>query len=154
MKSKSSVSSKWSSKPGIWFSILSIVALLWNIGGGLQFINSITASEASMQGAMMTPEQIRVITSIPFWVTFVFGVGVVTSLLGSVFLYLRHGWAKLTLVVSFLAFVVLSLAYVIYGVFAAIGTQQVVVMTIVVVVAFALVLMSRLIRSTKGANKM
>lgn len=149
MKSNSSVYSKWSSKPGIWFSIVAIIALLWNIGGALQFINSLTATEESLKGALMTPEQVKVITSIPMWVTFVFGIGVVTSLLGSVFLYMRHGWTKATLVVSFLAFVLLTIAYVIYGVFEALGTQQIVVMSIVDVIAFALVLLSLMIHKTK-----
>jgi hypothetical protein len=152
MKSNSSVYSKWSSKPGIWFSIVAIIALLWNIGGALQFINSLTATEESLKGALMTPEQVRVITAIPMWVTFVFGVGVVTSLLGSVFLYMRHGWAKETLVVSFLAFVLLTIAYVIYGVFEALGTQQIVVMSIVDVIAFALVLLCLKIHIAKVAK--
>jgi hypothetical protein len=151
MKSKSSFYSKWSSKPGIWFSILAIISLLWNVGGALQFINSITATEASMKGSMMTPEQIKIMTSLPAWVTFAFGVGVVTSLLGSVFLYLRHDLAQLTLIVSLMAFVLLSIAYIIYGVFVAIGIQQIVVMSIVVVIAFALVIVSRMIHSSKDA---
>jgi hypothetical protein len=148
MKSNSTVNSKWSSKPGIWFSIVAVIALLWNIVGALQFINSVTATEASLKSAMMTPEQVLVITSVPTWVTLVFGLGVVTSLLGSVFMYLRHIWAKSTLVVSFLAFVLLTIAYAIYGVFEALGTTQIMVMATVVIIAFALVLLSRKIKSS------
>jgi len=142
MKSNSSINSKWASKPGIWFSIVAIIALLWNIGGALQFINSLSPSE----GGMMTPEQLEIITSFPGWVTFVFGIGVITSLVGSVLLYLRHRSAMPTLVVSLLAFLLLTFAYVIYGVFEAIGAQQIVVMSIVDVVAFALVLLGRMIK--------
>jgi hypothetical membrane protein len=76
-------------------------------------------------------------------VTLVFGIGVVTSLLGSVLMYLRHRGTMPTLVVSLLAFVLLSIAYAIYGVFAAIGTQQIVTMTLVVVAAGGLVWLSR-----------
>jgi hypothetical protein len=148
MKSNSTVNSKWSAKPEAWFSILAVIALLWNIVGALQFINSVTATEASLKAAMMTPEQVLVITSVPTWVTLVFGLGVVTSLLGSVFLYLRHIWAKSTLVVSFLAFVLLTIAYAIYGVFEALGTTQIMVMATVVIIAFALVLLSRKIKSS------
>jgi hypothetical protein len=148
MKSNSTVNSKWSAKPGIWFSIVAVIALLWNIVGALQFINSVTATEASLKAAMMTPEQVLVITSVPTWVTLVFGLGVVTSLLGSVFLYLRHIWAKSTLVVSFLAFVLLTIAYAIYGVFEALGTTQIMVMATVVIIAFALVLLSTKIKSS------
>jgi hypothetical protein len=151
MKSNSTFSSKWSSNPGVWFSIVAIVALLWNIGGAMQFINSLMANEASMKGAMMTPEQVKVITSLPMWVTLVFGIGVVTSLIGSVFLYLRHSATMTTLLVSFLAFILLTIAYVIYGVFDAIGTQQIIVMSTVDIIAFALVILSLKIKSTKNA---
>ncbi len=145
MKTLSRIRSAWSSQPGVWFSVVALVGLLWNIVGALQFVNSLTATEVSMKGAMMTPEQIAVITSLPAWVTLVFGVGVATSLLGSVLMYLRHRSTMPTLVVSLLAFVLLSLAYVIYGVFAAIGIQQIVTMTVVVVAAAGLVWLSRTI---------
>jgi hypothetical protein len=56
----------------------------------MQFVNSLTATEESMKGAMMTSEQIAVISALPIWVTIVFGIGVITSLLGSVYLYLRQ----------------------------------------------------------------
>lgn len=143
MKTLSRIRSAWSSQPGVWFSVVALVGLLWNIVGALQFVNSLTATEASMKGAMMTPEQVAVITALPAWVTLVFGIGVVTSLLGSVLMYLRHRGTMPTLVVSLLAFVLLSLAYAIYGVFAAIGTQQIVTMTVVVVAAAALVWLSQ-----------
>ncbi len=148
MKTNSSIFSKWASKPGRWFSIAAIVALLWNIGGAMQFINSLSPAEA---GGMMTSEQLQVITSLPSWVTLVFGIGVATSLLGSVLLYLRHRQAIPILVVSFVAFLLLTFSYIIYGVFEAIGKQQVIVMVTVDIIAFALVLLSRMIPSAKKA---
>jgi len=153
MKSNSTIKSNWSAKPGVWFSIVAIISLLWNIIGALQFVNSLTATEASMKGAMMTPEQVLVITSLPSWVTFVFGVGVVTSLLGSVLLYLRHRFAKPTFLVSLLAFALLTVGYANYGVFAALGTQQIAVMSTVVVVAAILVMLSRKIDSLKNTKR-
>ena len=148
MTTNSRIFSKWASKPGRWFSVAAIIALLWNIGGAMQFINSLSPPEA---GGMMTPEQLQVITSLPTWVTLVFGIGVVTSLLGSVLLYLRHRHAIPTLVASLLAFLLLTLAYIIYGIFEAIGKQQVIVMATVDVIAFVLVLLSRMIPSAKKA---
>jgi hypothetical protein len=96
---------------------------------------------------MMSPEQISVITALPSWVTFVFGVGVVTSLVGSVLMYLRHRFAMATLSVSFLAFALLTIAYSIYGVFEALGTQQLGIMITVVVIAAILAFLSRKIAS-------
>jgi uncharacterized membrane protein YjjP (DUF1212 family) len=116
------------------------------VGGAVQFVNSLTATEESLKGAMMTSEQIAVITALPIWVTIVFGIGVITSLLGSIYLYLRSKYAKTNLLISFIAFFLLSLAYIIYGVFEALGTQQIATMTVVVVIAAVLVLLSRLIK--------
>lgn len=148
MTTNSSFFSKRTSKPGRWFSIVAIIALLWNIGGAMQFVNSLSPSEA---GGMMTPEQLQVISSLPTWVTFVFGFGVVTSLLGSVLLFLRHRKSTPTLVASLVSFLLLTFAYIIYGVFEAIGKQQVIVMTTVDVIAFALVLLGRMIPSSEKA---
>jgi hypothetical protein len=139
--------SVWSAPPGIWFSLVAILALLWNLGGAMQFVNAISATEESMKGAMMTPEQIAVISALPVWVTLLFGIGVVTSLLGSVYLYLRHKYAKLNLLLSFIAFILLSVGYKVYGVFEAMGTQQVITMSIVVVLAGVLFLLSRMIKN-------
>ena len=141
--------SVWSSQPGIWFSVVAIITLLWNIGGAMQFINSLNPSESSM-GGMMTSEQIAVLTALPLWVTIVFGIGVITSLTGSVFLYLRHKCAKRHLLVSLVAFVLLSVAYAYYGVFTALGSTQIAIMSTVVVVAGLLVFLSKKIKKEKN----
>jgi hypothetical protein len=146
MTTNSSIFSKWDSKPGRWFSIVAIIALLWNIGGAMQFINSLSPPEA---GGMMTPEQLEVISSLPAWVSLVFAIGVITSLIGSVLLYLRYRSAMATLLVSFASFLLLTFAYIIYDVFEAIGTQQVVVMATVDLIALGLVLLSRMIPGAK-----
>lgn len=146
MTTNSSIFSKWDSKPGRWFSIVAIIALLWNIGGAMQFINSLSPPET---GGMMTPEQLEVISSLPVWVSLVFAIGVISSLIGSVLLYLRHRSARATLLVSLVAFLLLTFAYIIYGVFEAIGTQQVVVMATVDLIALGLVLLSRMIPGAK-----
>jgi hypothetical protein len=146
MSSKSKLSSSWKHEPGVWFSIVAIVSLLWNLGGAAQFISSISASEESLKASMMTAEQIAVLTALPVWVDVVFGIGVLTSIIGSVLLYLRSKRTCPTLAVSLIAFVLLSLAYVIYDVFTVIGPQQVITMVIVVVIAAVLVLLCRMIK--------
>lgn len=146
MSTTSKFLKSWRKSPGVWFSIVAIISLLWNIGGAMQFLNSVSATEESMKGAMMSAEQIAVLAGLPVWVDVVFGIGVLTSIFGSVLLYLRSKRAYSTLAVSLIAFVLLSLAYVIYDVFAVIGTQQVITMVIVVVIAAVLVLLSRMIK--------
>lgn len=146
MSTTSKFLKSWRESPGVWFSIVAIISILWNIGGAIQFLNSVSATEESMKGAMMSAEQIAVLAGLPVWVDVVFGIGVLTSILGSVLLYLRSKHSYSTLAVSLIAFVLLSLAYVIYDVFAVIGTQQVITMVIVVVIAAVLVLLSRMIK--------
>ncbi|MCB0538935.1 MAG: hypothetical protein KDE33_15585 [Bacteroidetes bacterium] len=146
MSTSSKFLKSWRKSPGVWFSIVAIISLLWNIGGAMQFLNSVSATEESMKGAMMSAEQIAVLAGLPVWVDVVFGIGVLTSIFGSVLLYLRSKRAYSTLAISLIAFVLLSLAYVIYDVFAVIGTQQVITMVIVVVIAAVLVLLSRMIK--------
>jgi nitric oxide reductase large subunit len=110
MSSKSKLSSSWKQGPGVWFSIVAIVSLLWNLGGAAQFINSITASEESLKASMMTTEQIAVLSALPVWVDVVFGIGAITSIFGSVLLYMRSKRAFPLLAVSLISFVLLSLA--------------------------------------------
>jgi hypothetical protein len=117
MSTSSKFLKSWRKSPGVWFSIVAIISLLWNIGGAMQFLNSVSATEESMKGAMMSAEQIAVLAGLPVWVDVVFGIGVLTSIFGSVLLYLRSKRAYSTLAVSLIAFVLLSLAYVIYDVF-------------------------------------
>jgi small basic protein len=152
MKTQNRFLSAWGAAPGIWFSIVALIGLLWNMSGAIQFLNSLSATEESLRGAMMTPEQVEVLMGLPFWVTLVFGVGVVTSLVGCVQLYLRHSFAKTMLIVSFLAFLLLSISYAVYGVFAALGTPQIAIMSTVVVVAAGLVGLSRLIDARENAT--
>jgi hypothetical protein len=146
MSKKSKIVESWAESPGVWFSIVAILSLLWNMGGAIQFINSVTASAESMRGSMMTAGQIAVLSALPVWVDVGFGIGVITSIIGSVLLYLRSKLAYLTFVVSLIAFALLSLAYLIYDVFKVIGSQQIITMVIVVFIAAILVLLSRLIK--------
>jgi hypothetical protein len=146
MINKMKLNSTWSAYPGVWFSIIAIIAFLWNTVGAIQFINSIMTNSMNMMGSSMNAEQMAVMIGLPLWVTFIFGLGVITSLIGSVLLYLRNSYTTITLTISLISFILLSIAYIIYDVFRVIGTSQIVIMSFVVIIAIALVILSMKIK--------
>lgn len=143
--------SVWSAPPGAWLSIVALLGFAWNLFGALQFVRSLTATEVGLIASGMTPEQASVMTGFPAWVTLVFGIGVVTSLLGCGLLFMRQRAACPTLGISFLAFVVLWIAYAAYGAYAALGTPQIVIMSVVVAGAAALFVLARRVRPARNA---
>lgn len=131
-------SSVLSAPPGLWFTSVAGVGLVWNLFGALQFVRSVTADEVGLVASGMTSEQAAVMTAFPTWVALVFGIGVVTSLVGGVLMVLRRRVAALAMGISLIAFVLLWIAYAWYGAFAAFGTPQVAIMSTVVAVAAGL----------------
>lgn len=128
----------------VWFLAAALGGIAWNVFGVVQFAGSVTATAESLTAGGLTPEQAAVMTGYPFWMTLAFGLGVAGGLVGSVLLLLRKGLARGVLLASLLAYVALWIGDAIYGVFAAMGTPQVVILTLVVAIAAALYAVSRL----------
>ncbi|NDV00820.1 hypothetical protein [Pseudoroseicyclus tamaricis] len=127
----------------LWLSVAAVGGVAWNLFGVAQFVGSTTATAESLLAAGLTPEQADVMMGYPGWMTFAFGIGVVSGLLGSVLLLFRHALAQPVLAASLLAYVALWVGDAIHGVFAAIGAPQIVIITFVVAVAAALFATSR-----------
>lgn len=127
----------------LWMTVAAIGGIAWNIFGLLQFAGSVAATEASLIASGMTPEQAAVMTGYPTWMTLAFGVGVLGGLAGSVLLLLRRSAAGPALLFSLLAYVGLWIGDAVYGVFAALGAPQVIILSVVVAIAAALYALSR-----------
>jgi hypothetical protein len=127
-----------------WLAAASLAGIAWNLFGAAQFVGSITATEASLIAQGMTPAQAAVMTGYPVWMTAAFAIGVAGGLIGSVLLFMRHTGAMPILGVSLAAYIALWMGDLVYGVFAALGIGQVVILTIVVAIAAALFALSRL----------
>ena len=87
-----------------WFWSFALVALLWNLMGGMIFLSEVFAKEAMMES--FTEEQKEWSRSIPFWVYVLFAFSVVSGLMGSIALLARRRLAIAFFTVSFVAVVV------------------------------------------------
>lgn len=132
-----------SHRPSVWLIGASLSGIAWNIFGTIQFAMSVTATEASLVASGLTAEQAAVMTGYPGWMTLAFAAGVFGGLAGSMLLLLRHRLAMPVLGVSLAAYVALWVGDAVHGVFAAMGTPQIVILTTVVAIAAALFAISR-----------
>jgi hypothetical protein len=127
----------------VWLIAIALGGIGWNLFGAVQFAGSVTATAESLVLSGLTPEQAAVMTGYPVWMTLAFAVGVFGGLAGSGLMLLRMAAARAVLAVSLVAYVALWVGDAVHGVFAAMGTSQVVVLTVVVAIAAALYAASR-----------
>ena len=91
-------------KPPVWFWIVSVLALLWNLMGVMNYLGSTFMKEALK--AEMTPEQVNLMESTPAWVTAAFAIAVWFGAAGCIGLLLRKKWAKSALGMSLIGILV------------------------------------------------
>jgi len=87
-----------------WFSILAIVALVWNILGIFGFFSTVLMTE-EMLAAMPEAEQ-EMHRNTPLWTNIAFAVAVFAGTLGSLGLVLKRRWAKPLLILSLIGVLV------------------------------------------------
>jgi len=109
----------------------------------VQFVQSLRATTDSLVAGGLTPQQAAVMTSYPAWMTAAFAVGVFGGLLGCVLLLLRRKLAVPVFALSLVGYIALYIGDITEGVFAAMGTPQVVVLSVVVAIAAALLWLAR-----------
>ncbi|WP_425236966.1 hypothetical protein [Ulvibacterium sp.] len=91
-------------KPPVWFWIVSIVALLWNLMGVLAYLQQAFMTEEAL-AALSEPERLLLETR-PAWATAAFALAVWGGLLGCIALLLRKKWARPVLVISLIGILV------------------------------------------------
>ena len=89
----------------VWYWVIAVLALLWNLGGVAAFVGQMVDLEASVQSL---PEENRqaildLLKSAPAWTTVAFAVAVFGGVLGSIGLLARQKWALLMFVLSAVA---------------------------------------------------
>lgn len=126
-----------------WVWAAALLGLAWNIFGLYQFAMGLAADEASLMAGGLTSEQAQVMLTYPMWMTIVFAIGVVGGTLGCLLLLARKAVAVPVFLASLLGYIALWVGDAINGVFAALGTPQVVVLTVVVAIAAALWALAR-----------
>jgi hypothetical protein len=130
------------SKIPIWFWALAGLGVAWNIFGIVQFLGALDPSAESLAARGMTPEQAAVYMSIPAWMNASFAIGVFGGFIGSVLLVMGKRQAVTVLLASLAGYVALYIGDITHGVFEALGTEQVVILSTVVAIAAGLVWMA------------
>ncbi len=131
-------------KPPVWFWIVSVLALLWNLMGVMNYLGSAFMKEAIK--AEMTPEQVNLMESTPAWVTAAFAIAVWFGAAGCIGLLLRKKWAKSALGMSLIGVLVQTG----YGFFMTNATEvysqteAIIIPLMVIVIAIFLIFFARL----------
>lgn len=99
-------------KPPIWFWIASVLALVWNGMGVMQYLQQAYNTESFK--AMCTPEELEMYANLPSWYTAVFAFAVFGGLLGCIALLLRKKFAYILLLISLIA-VIIQMSYVTFS---------------------------------------
>lgn len=94
-------------KTPIHLWIVGIVSLLWNAGGGYDYIMSQTENPAYFE--MMPQEGIDFLASTPLWFDVAWAIGVWFSILGSLLLLFKSRWAGSAFGLSLMGLIASSL---------------------------------------------
>lgn len=90
-------------KPPIWFWVLAIIAVLWNLYGMWDWFNSITLNEKYLAAF---PGWLEFIQGMPIWAKAGWSVAIVGSVLASLCLLLRKAWAIPLYILAFIGMVI------------------------------------------------
>ncbi|MEO9891149.1 hypothetical protein [Aurantibacter sp.] len=130
-------------KPPLWFWIISVIGLLWNLMGVGAYLADAFMSIEDLEA--LTQAQRELHEAQPAWVTACYAIAVWAGALGCVFLLMRKKWARPVLLVSLLGVIgqqiymkFLSNTYEVYG-----GAAMLLPI-MVIIIAVALVFFARL----------
>jgi len=127
----------------LWFWLVAGLGLVWNIYGVYQFSGTLRSTPESLQAMGMTAEQAQVYASYPWWMTVAFAIGVFAGTIGCIALLMRNRVATPIFLASVIGYCVLCIGDITEGVFAALGSPQIIVLSVVVAIAVGLFLFSR-----------
>lgn len=119
------------------------LGLAWSLFGLTRFLATAFATPETLIAGGMTPEQAALYAGLPLWLNLAFALGVLGGVLGCALLLLRRRAAVPVLGLSLGAYLALFLGDITEGVFAAFGPGQVLILTVVVLVAAGLFWLAR-----------
>ena len=129
-------------KPPVWFWVVSVVALLWNIMGVFNYLNQAYNKEAMLEG--LEQAQREVFEGIPAWATATFAIAVFSGLFASIALLLRKKWAKPLFTISLIAAVAQFINWLfLSNTIEAFGSSAYIMPIIVVIIGVYLILFSK-----------
>jgi hypothetical protein len=128
----------------LWVRTLAGLGVAWNVYGVIQFQSTVFATAEDLMAQGMTAAQATVYSGVPIWMDIAFALGVFGGLVGTILLLLGRREAVPVLAASLAGYLVLYVGDITEGVFAAMGLSQVVVLTVVVLIAAGLLVLARL----------
>ncbi|WP_142786071.1 hypothetical protein [Changchengzhania lutea] len=131
-----------SNKPPIWFWIISVIALIWNLMGVNAYLQQ--AFDTDSFRAMYSEEQLNMVANTPAWVTAAFAIAVFSGALAGIALLIRKKWATTLWLISLVA-VIFQMGYVLTN-----GYESSMVMTIMIIVFAILFLLFSRHANAKG----
>ena len=87
----------------VWFWVVSIIFLLWNIMGVFTFFEYVLISEEAI--AKLPEKERELYSQYPLWTTIVFAIAVLLGFIGSLGLVLKKKWSKMAFIISLLAII-------------------------------------------------
>ena len=133
-------------KPPTWFYIVAVLALLWNLAGLLAVVANLRLSAADL--AALPPEQQALHAAQPLWSVVGSVVAVVAGTLGCLLLLLRKRWAVALLGLSLAGVVIQDLGiFVVAGAAKTADMTPLVLQSLVLVIAVALLVLARQARA-------
>ncbi|MBO0322523.1 hypothetical protein J0X14_09450 [Muricauda sp. CAU 1633] len=87
-----------SAKPPVWFWVVSVIALLWNLMGVFNYLNQAFNQVAILES--LDQAQREAFEGIPAWATAAFAIAVFSGAIGSIGLLLRKKWARPLFIIS------------------------------------------------------
>ncbi|MEM7315125.1 MAG: hypothetical protein AAF497_18420 [Planctomycetota bacterium] len=130
-----------STKAPIWYWIVSLLALAWNLLGLMAFYFQVTLNDESM--ATLDPAQQELYKSMPGWVNIAFGTAVIGGSLGCLLLLFRSRWATPVLLLSLLG-VLAQNAYMFFlsNTFEIMGSGAMLMPIVIIVISVTLFLLA------------
>lgn len=97
-----------SQKTPVWFWIVAGLMLLWNLYGGMDYVNSVTVNETYLMalGEDLGPAFIEFLSNMPLWAKAAWGLAIGGAILGSLGLLLRKAWASKAFIFAFIAMII------------------------------------------------
>lgn len=92
-------------KPPIWFWIVSVLALIWNGMGVLAYIGQAFITDEMIE-ALPADQQVQYLMEHPAWYTAAFATAVFAGALGALCLLIRKKWAHFLFVLSALGAII------------------------------------------------
>lgn len=130
-------------KTPIWFWILGIIFLVWNLFGAMNYLMGATATPESYVAQGYNEEQIAFLLDVPSYYIAIFALAVWPGVIGAILFLLRKDWATKAFLFS-LVFIVLSLIIdVVGGTFAVLGTGYLGIMIFVTIMGLVQYFVSR-----------